>query len=404
MPIQGLTDRESVKPRFTRLGKIRKGYKDEEGQMHDLDYFRFVASRPEIQKAFENHCGREPRLLHILLPYPTVEENWESWLEEWGKSGLIHRCDGQYMVRWLQPDKSYAQDPQQQKQMPCPYESRKVQRTMANPGCRPVGYLSVIIPELLAEGFVGNVIVETHSLNDLANISSSLINAEEKARNAGNPHVLQFMEFVLYRQEEEIGIRYQRDGKIIKTRDDKWMIRLDPAREWVRAMIDKTQGQVLKLPAPSAEEEIIEGEVVSPEPEEAPVPEKPQVEIPPWGNEKFAVVYTLAFDTVVWSLLEEPFRGNYLSYLVKHLTKIGHDTQKSRKALLQGLFGSSNLKEFPAGWFMLLEAYADYVGKADDKMKGDARRMGREYVQYGVQNKADWGTSIAAVVIEEIPF
>ena len=43
MPIRGLTDRESVRPTFTPIGQIRKGYKDEQGKMHDLDYFRFIA-------------------------------------------------------------------------------------------------------------------------------------------------------------------------------------------------------------------------------------------------------------------------------------------------------------------------------------------------------------------------
>ena len=78
MPIRGLTDRESVRPRLTPIGQIRKGIKDENGKMHDLDYFRFVAKGPAqkaVQTAFETAYGKEPRLIRVVTPYPTVEEN-----------------------------------------------------------------------------------------------------------------------------------------------------------------------------------------------------------------------------------------------------------------------------------------------------------------------------------------
>jgi hypothetical protein len=256
MPIKGLTDRESVVPRFTRLGKIKKG-EIVNGQPVDLDYFRFVgegARANEIEAAFREAYGSEPREISVYLPYKTVDENWQTWMEEWGKSGLIHRCDGEYMVQWLREDKTYETDYDQRQRKPCPYESGQKQRTKSNPGCTQVGRLSVIVPELLQAGFIGYVTVELHSINDLHNLTASLLDAEAKSGATLNPNGLQGIEFKLCRQIEEIGVRYQnKRGDIIKTRGQKWMVRIDPAQQWVLHQLETSRqmalGHSIKRPA-----------------------------------------------------------------------------------------------------------------------------------------------------------
>jgi hypothetical protein len=266
MPIRGLTRREDVTPRFTRLGKLKKGMMDGRGNPVDLDYFRFVgegAHAQEIEAAFHDAYGPEPREINAYLPYKTVDENWQTWQEEWGKSGLLHRCDGEVMVHWLNTDKTYTTDYPQREGRPCPYHSGEQHRTPKNPGCVATGRLSVVIPELLEVGFVGYVTVEIHSKNDLHNLTASILDAENKSGAAMRPNGLQGILFKLRRQEEEIGVRYaNKQGEIIKTRGTKWMVRIDPAREWVQHQLETVRqmalGQAVQQPALAMDAEVVE--------------------------------------------------------------------------------------------------------------------------------------------------
>jgi hypothetical protein len=260
MAIKGLTDRQSVVQRFSRLGKIKKG-EMVNGSPVDLDHFRFVGegSRAEaIEAAFAGAYGAEPREVTVYLPYKSVEENWQTWMEEWGASGLLHRCDGEYMVQWLQADKTYKRDYDLERKMPCPYQSGQRERTTQRPGCVQVGRLAVIVPELVMAGFVGYVTVELHSINDLANLTSSLLDAEAKSGAALNPNGLQGIEFKLRRQLEEIGVRYtKKNGDIVKTRGQKWMVRIDPSQTWVLHQLETSRqlalGHSVKRPALTVE-------------------------------------------------------------------------------------------------------------------------------------------------------
>ena len=53
MPIKGLTDRKSLKPRLPSLGKLRKGAEKTANKPGaDLAYFRFTSDNPEVVEAF----------------------------------------------------------------------------------------------------------------------------------------------------------------------------------------------------------------------------------------------------------------------------------------------------------------------------------------------------------------
>jgi len=255
MPIRGLTDRESVTPRLTPIGQIRKGTKDEQGKMIDLEYFRFIAKGPKreaVQAAFEVAYGKEPRLVRVVTPYPTVEENWVTWFEQWGDSGLIHRCDGKYMVQWLDENKRYVLDYELEQKRLCPYCSGERPRTKKDSGCSEVGRLIVAIPELLGIGFLGYVTVITTSKNDLVNITASLLDTEQKARIVGREFLLAGVPFAMHRVEENIGIRYKKkNGDTVKTKGDKWMIRLDPTQKWGQQMLQEAMDRAIGLPAPT---------------------------------------------------------------------------------------------------------------------------------------------------------
>jgi hypothetical protein len=198
------------------------------------------------------------------------------------------------MVQWQNPDLTYSKDYDFHQRKLCPYCSGEKERTEQKPGCDHVGRLAVMIPELLELGYLGYVTVETHSINDLANITASLTDAYNKAQDAHRPNGLQGIEFSLRREFEQIGVRYfnQKAGKYIKTRGDKWMIRIDPSREWALAQIEtsrrmalgaqidmpaltvdgdfeaiETDGGLLPDSEAEAETQVLEAETVEPEPE-----------------------------------------------------------------------------------------------------------------------------------------
>ena len=83
MPIIGMTD--TCRAAFPSLGTLRKGAPidpDSHKPGKDLAYFRFVATSPEVQAAFDAAYGPQPASLSVYLPYPTVAEAFACWHEE----------------------------------------------------------------------------------------------------------------------------------------------------------------------------------------------------------------------------------------------------------------------------------------------------------------------------------
>ena len=196
MPIVGLTDRASLEPRYPILGKLRKGSKkrkNEKGQDifgEELPYFRFTGEGPshkQIERAFYTKFGPQPYSLHVILPYATAEENFQTCKEKWRGSKariLEHRCDGEMTTLIRRQDGSYSKEP-----VPCPG------------GCSQIGRLNVVIPELLKVDLIGTVTIETHSTHDLVNIANMLARAEMDAANHGA--TLEGMNCIVYRSREQ---------------------------------------------------------------------------------------------------------------------------------------------------------------------------------------------------------
>ena len=211
----------------------------------DLDHFRFTSDRPEVEEAFREAYGDKPVLINCYLLHPTVEGNFECWKEAWSAGGLQHRCDGEVCVLWLKPDGTYTQEPR-----PCPG------------GCKEVGRLSVIIPELVMAGFVGAVTVETHSKHDIMSIQASLQAAA--LQRVDNQNGLKGIHWVLRRQPEmvsapAVGKEAEKGGRV---RRQKWLISLEPAAEWMQvqiraaravAMLEASRVELPLLTTPSGE-------------------------------------------------------------------------------------------------------------------------------------------------------
>jgi len=241
MPIKGLTD--NVIARFPRVGKLRKGgEKAPNAPGPDLPYFRFTSPIPEAETAFHAAYGDQPVAITVFLPYQTADENFQTWKEKWISGGLEHRCDGVNMGIWLGDDKHYHREPK-----PC------------SGGCDEVGRLCVVIPELIAAGYVGYVTMETHSINDLLNIQA-VINQIASSRG-DHPLGLRGIQFTLRRAKENISVPgFTGDAK--RQRVDKWLVYLEPSPDWVRVQLEMMKRLQLQdihsaglLPSPDEEDD-----------------------------------------------------------------------------------------------------------------------------------------------------
>ncbi len=252
MPIVGLTD--SARVAFPSLGILRKGAKkDGPGPGRDLEVFRFVSERPEVAEAFAAAYGEAPDRIRCYLPHATPDENLEAWCEEWVAGGLVHRCDGETMVLWRTPEGYYSSQPK-----PCPYHTGEAQRGSRVPGCKPVGRLSVILPELVRAGFVGYVTVLTTSVHDIGSLTGSLRDAA--LLRGQHPDGLRGIEWILWRQPQMISTPAP-NGK--RARRQKWLVKIAPSSEWVQHQISTAHAEALgQLPARTM--------VALPEPDEAP--------------------------------------------------------------------------------------------------------------------------------------
>ena len=225
---------------FPIIGKLRKGSPkvEKNGKSivgKDLEYFRFDTDDADAMTKFVAAYGNEPKALTVYLPFHTIEENFTSWQEEYTAGGLKHRCDGETCVIWQKPDGKYSHEPK-----PCPG------------GCKEVGRLTVIIPELMRFAYVS---VETHSLNDIMQLSRNL-NAAFALRGdlAGIP-------FLLIRRPVEISTPSGTDGK--RARRTKALLFLEPHPEWVQVKLLEMRSSALGKIAQSEMKQLTDGRSVN---------------------------------------------------------------------------------------------------------------------------------------------
>lgn len=234
-PIAGLTDRESAVPRLPVLGQLRKGEpRPESGDRpgRDTDHFRFTSRAPEVAAAFKEAYGSAPQALPVYLPYPRVNENFQTWQEEWVRGGLVHRCDGETVSLWFDPKRLvYVRSPRVDgKPMPCPR------------GCSPTGRLYVVLPGLVVAGHVGLVLLTTGSVHDILAIHGGLISVAQRNDLTG-------VGFTLRRTETEITAVQQVQGERKRVRRPYWRVELVPDPAWMRVKLEQERRAALGLPA-----------------------------------------------------------------------------------------------------------------------------------------------------------
>lgn len=231
MPIIGMTRREDVTPKFPELGKLRKGgpKTDPKRPGPDLDHWRFTSERNDVQVAWNRAYPGKPTSIDAYLPFAKMEDNWQTWYEEYDAGGMKHRCDGVTMYRWRNGGGEYIDG-----ERPCPFHAGTQPRTKDNPGCKQVGRLLMVVPQLIEAGYVGFVVMETHSINDLVSITACLLDAEEKAGK------LTGIRFNVLRVKQTISTPAWKDedkdaGK--RNRTVKDLVKIVPAADWVMARL-----------------------------------------------------------------------------------------------------------------------------------------------------------------------
>jgi hypothetical protein len=231
MPIKGLTDRGFVS--FPKIGDIRKGAEKETNRPgKDLTYFRavFPEDESDAAAAFYAAYGDEPREINILLPFDSIEQNWETWQEEYTASALQHRCDGETCVMWRDDDGEM-----QYTAKPCPG------------GCEETGRLKIIVPELRRLAYL---VVHTTGIWDLSEITANLNALKALTRNG-----IKGIPLVLKRRPRMVSTP-RANGK--RVRQEKWMLSVEADQAWVEQQLQAMTTAALPAPPmPQAEAEAV---------------------------------------------------------------------------------------------------------------------------------------------------
>ena len=228
MPIKSLQANRPAQ--FPCIGKLRKGgakRKNNNGKEImglDLNYFRFTTDDADAATTFKNYYGPEPKSIDVFMPYSTTNENFGAWLEEYTAGGMTRRCDGEVQHFHRDADGKGNTTP-----IKC---ERLCERKC---GCKQVGRLAVIIPQLARLAYVS---VETHSLYDIMQLTENLQAAEALRGD------LRGIPFVLSRREREISTPGD-DGK--RARRTKSLLFIEPNPEWVARQLESMRLAALPI-------------------------------------------------------------------------------------------------------------------------------------------------------------
>lgn len=226
MPIQGLTTKAAS---FVELGTIRKGgaKTDPKRPGPDLDYFRFVTADQEAADAFKEAFTDKPRSIEFVLPFESLEENYEAWREAYVASGLAHRCDGVTCVQW-RDDKGKMQFGEK----PCPTPSEAERKAG---GCKQVGRLKIIIPALKRFAYIT---VTTTSIYDIMTMYQNLLAIQMVSGT------LRGVPMILRRTEKEISTPAEGGNR---ARRKKWLLSIEPHPQWVEKKLLEQRNEAFGL-------------------------------------------------------------------------------------------------------------------------------------------------------------
>lgn len=228
MPIKALQSNRP--PQFPCIGKLRKGgakRKNANGKEimgEDLKHFRLTTDDAEAAATFATYYGAEPTSIRVFMPYATVNENFGAWLEAYTAGGMERRCDGE--------TQHFHRD-QDGKANTTPIKCERLAGRACN--CKQVGRLAVIVPELARLAYV---LVETHSLYDIMQLTENLQAAEALRGD------LRGIPFVLSRRDREISTPGEGNKRARRT---KSLLFIEPDPEWVSRQLESMRLAALPI-------------------------------------------------------------------------------------------------------------------------------------------------------------
>src|SRR5690606_3371148 len=112
MPIKSVVQQYTPGRGMVQIGKLFKGAArtaediEKKRPGRDLDRRFRVEFGPAFQdrayrEVFEQLYGDGTVIDRALLLARSPDEALSHWFEEWGKSGLFHRCDGEQQAAWF---------------------------------------------------------------------------------------------------------------------------------------------------------------------------------------------------------------------------------------------------------------------------------------------------------------
>lgn len=368
MAIKGMTD--TVTAHFPRLGILRKGDKRTAEDIakkrpgRDLEFFRFVnEQRADIENAFRAAYGLEPKRLHFYFLYDKIDQIWEAWLEEHGASGLIMRSNGEEMHLWRDQNGRMSKE-----RRPDPYFTGEKTLNEDEPELKATGRLSIVLPELLAAGYIGDVVLTTTSKHDILSIQACLNEiAENRARHGLG---LRGIEFVMERVHRKISCPDKRQpGK--RVRRIKSLVIIYPAQEWVMAQLENAKREQYQLtagadleiddetpePGDWAYDDYTDGEYTgaAEDPDAAGDLSEPETDATPDAAE-IARQQILTLATTRYATRTGPASHKQIGLIVSQMDEITGSSD-NRRAVLKHIFGAESTTKITAAEAAALLAY-----------------------------------------------
>lgn len=260
MPISGITHRHLTSQSvFAQIGIIRKGGpKRKKGEQEifgeDLDHFRIELAEGEGKAEEElrtyysygppsGERKKEtygPRDFLFIVPFNEVDRVWEAWREAYVAGAMLHRCDGDNIIREVDHrtgkaivNNGLSVDTGQPVKCPCANDKKGATPALSYQKqsgkievvfCKPVGRLRLMLTPPLKR--LAYFVLMTGSVNDIIAIDSALRGAAEMFKGiAGIP-------FLAKRVARDISTPTA-DGK--RARRRKWMIEVEVDPVWMEA-------------------------------------------------------------------------------------------------------------------------------------------------------------------------
>jgi hypothetical protein len=280
----------------------------------------------------------EPAVLRVLLPFRTVNENFQYCREAYVAGGLLHRCsvNDDWENRRVQFQRDASGKTVIHSGVPVKvcngeevgqYKKRDGTGEVVPVFCKPVGRLKVILPQLQRMVFFT---VLTSSIHDIENLRGEL----QAYENMG-PKGLAGIPLILKRVPRKISTP-SKEGRV---RREKWLIHVEVDPSWAagifKALTDASMPEQAALEAPK---NIQEGEWAA---EEEPEPEefsKARIDdnfgVEEGETKEPEIVYPANLDaTVLYAYAKKIGRFAEAQSIMKELKL---DVRKSWEALLKG--------------------------------------------------------------------